>query len=131
MHDIGKIAISAGVLDKAGKLTEAEYEELKRHSEVGYHILKSVDAYTNLADYVLSHHEMWDGTGYPRGISGEGIPLIARIIAVADAYEAMIGDRPYRNSMNPVEAMEEIRRCAGTQFDPNVVDVFSAMQASL
>jgi len=130
MHDIGKIAISAGVLDKAGKLTEAEYEELKRHSEVGYHILKSVDAYTNLADYVLSHHEMWDGTGYPRGISGEGIPLIARIIAVADAYEAMIGDRPYRNSMNPIEAMEEIRRCAGTQFDPNVVDVFSAMQAS-
>jgi len=128
MHDIGKIAINESVLDKAGPLTEAEYEEIKRHPEIGYHILKSVDAYTNLADYVLSHHEQWNGTGYPRGLSKGEIPLIGRIIAIADAFEAMTGDRPYRNSMNPTEAMEEIRRCSGTQFDPQIVETFSAMQ---
>lgn len=128
MHDIGKIAINESILNKAGPLTEAEYEELKRHSEIGYHILKSVDAYTNLADYVLSHHERWDGTGYPRCLSGEDIPLIARIIAVADSFEAMIGDRPYRNSLNYMEAIEELKRSSGTQFDPNIVNIFCAMQ---
>ena len=130
MHDIGKIAISPEVLNKAGKLTDTEYEDLKRHSEIGYHILKSVDVYTNLADYVLSHHERWDGTGYPRGLAGETIPLVGRIIAVADAFEAMIGDRPYRSSMNPIEALEEIKRCSGTQYDPNIVEIFCSMQLS-
>lgn len=124
MHDIGKIAINENVLNKAGQLTDLEYEEIKRHPEIGYHILKSVDAYTILADYVLSHHERWDGTGYPRGLSSEEIPLIGRIIAVADAFEAMIGERTYRNSMNPTEAVEEIKRCSGTQFDPHVVEAF-------
>jgi len=124
MHDIGKIAINESVLNKAGALTEAEYEEIKRHPEIGYHILKSVDVYTNLADYVLSHHERWDGSGYPRGLSGEHISLIARIIAVADAFEAMTGDRPYRPSMDPMEAVEELKRCSGIKFDPFIVKTF-------
>jgi len=128
MHDIGKIAINENLLNKEGHLTEVEYEEIKRHPEIGYHILKSVDAYTNLADYVLSHHERWDGTGYPRGLSGQEIPLVARIIAVADSFEAMIGERTYRDSMNPTAASVEIKRCSETQFDPDIVNAFCAMQ---
>lgn len=124
MHDIGKIAINENTLNKTGKLTENEFKEIKRHPEIGYHILKSVDAYTNLSDYVLSHHERWDGKGYPRGLSGEEIPLVARIITVADAFEAMTAERPYRKSVSKNEAMIEIRKCSGTQFDPSVVDVF-------
>lgn len=124
MHDIGKIAINEGLLNKPGKLTEAEYIEIKKHPEIGYQILKSVDAYSGLAEYVLSHHERWDGTGYPRGLKGEAIPLFSRIIAVADAYEAMISDRSYRRAMTHEYAVEEIVRCAGTQFDPDVVHAF-------
>jgi len=122
MHDIGKIAINENLLNKAGKLTDNEYEEVKRHPEIGYHILRSVDSYTNLADHVLSHHERWDGTGYPRELLGEGIPLVARIIAVADSFEAMTGERPYRETLSIDQAIEEIKRCSGTQFDPNIVD---------
>ena len=128
MHDIGKIALNENVLKKTGALTKTDYEEIKRHPEIGYHILKSADAYTNLADYVLSHHERWDGTGYPRELSRESIPLVGRIIAVADAYEAMVGCRPYKkNPMAPAEAVEEIKRCAGTQFDPTMVDAFLSL----
>jgi len=124
MHDIGKIAISASVLNKTGKLTEIEYEEIMRHPEIGYHILKAVDVYTNLADYVLSHHERWDGKGYPRKLSGVDIPLTARIIAVADSFEAMTGDRTYRKTMTQNEAAEELKRCEGAQFDPAIVEAF-------
>ena len=124
MHDIGKIALNETVLNKSDPLTESEFDEIKRHPEIGYHILKSADAYTNLADYILSHHERWDGRGYPRELSGTDIPLIGRIIAVADAYEAMTGDRPYRTSMTPAEALKEITHCAGTQFDPDIVGAF-------
>jgi len=88
--NIGKIAIRDEVLNKSGKLTEQEYEEIKKYSESGYLILKSVDAYSSLAEDILSHHERWDGEGYPRGLKGTKIPLIARIISVADAYEAII-----------------------------------------
>ena len=127
MHDIGKIALNENLLNKPGALTQADYDEIKRHPEIGYHILKSADAYTGLADYVLSHHERWDGTGYPRELAGEAIPLVARIIAVADAFEAMTGQRPHKKApMTPEEATEEIQRCAGTQFDPAVVDAFLA-----
>ena len=128
MHDIGKIAINENLLNKSGALTNFEYEEIKRHPEIGYHILKSVDAYTNLADYVLSHHERWDGKGYPRGLTGEDIPFIGRIIAVADAYEAMTGDRPYKNSISSSDAIEELKRNSGTQFDPAIVDALLSRQ---
>ena len=124
LHDIGKIAIRDEVLNKSGKLTEQEYEEIKKHSESGYLILKSVDAYSSLAEDILSHHERWDGQGYPRGLKGTDIPLIARIISVTDAYEAMISQRLYRATFNHKEAREELRKYAGTQFDPDVVKVF-------
>lgn len=123
MHDIGKIAISDEILGKPGALTDAEYQEVKRHPESGYQILKSVDAYSSLAVIALSHHERWDGGGYPQGLKGEDIPLIARIIAVADAYEAMTGDRPYRVALSGQAAAEELRINAGTQFDPEIVRV--------
>jgi diguanylate cyclase len=121
MHDIGKIAINNDILNKCGKLTEVEFEEIKKHPEISYHILKSVDVYTRMAEYVLSHHERWDGEGYPRGISGEDIPLLARIITVADAYEAMTATRTYKEAYSHEQAIEELKRCAGTQFDPAIV----------
>lgn len=124
MHDIGKIGISDAVLNKKGELTEEEYIEIKRHPEGSYHILKSVDAYTKLADYVLCHHERWDGKGYPRGISGEAIPLVSRIIGIADAFEAMTAARPYKNTLSEAEALLEINKNAGTQFDPEIAKVF-------
>ncbi|MCT4631506.1 MAG: PAS domain S-box protein [Firmicutes bacterium] len=124
MHDIGKIAINNSYLDKAEKLTEFEYEEVKKHSEIGYHILKSVDEYTDLAEYSLCHHERWDGKGYPRGLKGETIPLFARIITIADAFEAMTSDRPYREAMSEKMALEELKKCSGSQFDPKLVEEF-------
>ena len=124
LHDIGKIAISDEVLNKEGRLTEEEYNEIKRHPESSYQILKSIDAYAGLAEDVLSHHERMDGKGYPRGLAGDEISLIARIICVADAYEAMTANRSYRNAMPKETALAELKRHAGTQFDPDIVDVF-------
>ena len=124
MHDIGKIGIDDAVLNKEGELTEEEYIEIKRHPEGSYHILKAVDAYTKLADYVLSHHERWDGEGYPRGIKGKDIPLVSRIIAIADAFEAMTSTRPYRKTLSEAEALLEINKNAGTQFDPEIAHTF-------
>ena len=124
MHDIGKIAIDSSILNKPGKLTESEFMEIKKHPEIGYHILKSADAYTKLSEYVLAHHERWDGHGYPRGLSGQEIPLVSRIIAVADAYEAMTSHRLYKNAFSHEQAMEELKRCSGIQFDPKIVVAF-------
>lgn len=124
MHDIGKIVLDDSLLNKEGELTEEEYAQMKRHPEGSYHILKSVDSYTKLADYVLSHHERWDGNGYPRGISGEKIPFISRIIAIADAFEAMTSERPYRETLSQEEALLEIKNNAGTQFDPKIAEIF-------
>ena len=124
LHDIGKIAIDDNILNKNGVLTEAEFDQIKRHPECGYQIMKSVDAYTKLADYILSHHERWDGKGYPRGLAGDNIPLISRIINIADAYEAMTANRPYRKGMSHEDALNEIKRCSGTQFDPYIVATF-------
>lgn len=121
MHDIGKIAVAECVLNKPGQLTEEEYQEIKRHPESGYQILKSADAYLSLAEYVLCHHEKWNGTGYPRGLKGEEIPLISRIIAIADAYEAMTSNRTYRKAISSEEALHEIERYSGIQFDPSLV----------
>lgn len=127
LHDIGKISIQDSILNKNGPLTESEYIEVKRHSECGYQILKSVDAYSSLSEIVLHHHERWDGMGYPYGLKGDEIPLLSRIITVADAYEAMISDRPYRRGRTHEAAIDELKACSGTQFDPLIVAAFSKL----
>ncbi len=124
LHDIGKIAIDDSVLNKQGKLTAQEWEEVKRHPEIGWRILGSVGELGELANYILSHHERMDGKGYPRGLSGQAIPIPSRIIAIADAYDAMTAPRPYRESISDAEAAAEIKRCAGSQFDTNLARLF-------
>lgn len=125
LHDIGKIAVGNSILDKKGPLDDREWTEMRKHPEISYNILSSVNDYGPLADVALSHHERWDGEGYPRKLSGKEIPLHARIIAVADTYDAMTSKRSYRNAMNPEYAMAEIKKNSGKQFDPEVVEVFS------
>lgn len=124
VHDIGKISIPDEILDKPGKLTEEEFDILRQHTRTGYQILRAADEFTDLAIYALSHHERYDGRGYPKGLKGEEISYFARIIAIADAYEAMTADRSYRRAMSPSAAIEELRRYSGTQFDPSLVDLF-------
>ena len=124
LHDIGKITISPDILNKEGKLTEEEYKIVKRHTNYGYQILKSVDEYANLAESILYHHEWYDGSGYPEGLSGDKIPLIARIIAVADAYEAMTTDRSYQKARSKKEALDELVAYSNKQFDKKIVDIF-------
>lgn len=124
LHDIGKVGITDLILNKPGKLTPDEWAEMQKHSEIGYRIAVSSPELRPIADYILTHHERWDGNGYPRGLSGEAIPLISRILAVADAYDAMTQDRSYRKAMPKEYALEEIERNAGTQFDPKVAQVF-------
>ena len=127
LHDIGKIAIDEAILNKPGKLNNQEWEIIKRHPEIGYRIISTSPEYAEIAYDILSHHEKWDGTGYPRGISGENIPIRARIISIADAYDAMISERPYRKSLTHEEAIEEIKKNTGKQFDPKLVDVFLSL----
>ncbi len=123
LHDIGKIAVS-DILDKTEPLQEGEWFAVKRHSEIGYAILNSGGDFAVSARIVLAHHERFDGKGYPKGLEGRAIPLHARIIAVADAYDAMTSGRPYRPARTPSEALDEIEAGSGTQFDPEVVRVF-------
>lgn len=124
MHDIGKISIEDHLLNKSAKLTDDEYMEIKKHPESSYQILKSVDTYSSLAEHVLSHHERWDGKGYPMGLKGVDIPIVSRIIAVADAYEAMTSNRSYRLAIGHEASIQELKKCAGTQFDPDIVRIF-------
>lgn len=124
LHDIGKITVSYSLLNKKGILTEEEFKQIKRHTEAGYQILKSVDEYVSLAEAVLYHHERYDGDGYPEGLKGEDIPLEARIISVADSYEAMTSKRPYQMSKTKEEAIAELKKCSGTQFDEEIVRIF-------
>lgn len=123
VHDIGKIIISDKILNKPGELTDSERLEIMRHTEIGYQILRSIDSFTTLAEVALYHHESWDGKGYPRGLKGEDIPLNARIITVADAYEAMTADRPYRKAMSSQNAIDELLKKSGSQFDSEIVSV--------
>lgn len=124
MHDIGKIGIDETILNKPMKLNDVEWKEIERHSEIGYRILSSVNEFSDIADFILEHHERWNGKGYPKGLSHEAISLQARIIAIADAYDAMTGNRAYGKPLSTTEAVREITRCAGTQFDPSVAQVF-------
>jgi len=124
MHDIGKIAIEDNILNKIGKLSVDEYKEIKKHPEIGYRILCSVSEFSELAIHVLQHHEKWDGSGYPKGLKGEEISVDARIVALADTYDAITSYRTYRDILTKDEAIEEIKRCLGTQFDPRLGNEF-------
>ncbi|MDF2633780.1 MAG: diguanylate cyclase with sensor [Pelosinus sp.] len=123
-HDIGKVGISESILMKEEALTPEELMEMRRHCEIGQRIALSAPDLTSIADWILKHQEWWDGTGYPLGIAGEDIPLECRILAIADAYDVMTNDRPYRKAMEPEMAIAEIKRCSGTQFDPMLVEKF-------
>jgi HD-GYP domain-containing protein (c-di-GMP phosphodiesterase class II) len=123
LHDLGKLAVPDAILHKAGGLTDAEWVEIKRHPEIGARILENAGLY-RIAGWVHGHHERIDGTGYPSGLRADQIPLEARILAVADAYEAMVADRPYRRGMKHAEACAELLRGVGTQFDGHVVQAF-------
>jgi HD-GYP domain-containing protein (c-di-GMP phosphodiesterase class II) len=124
VHDIGKIAVDDAVLHKPGSLNPVECEQMKKHSETGYRILSSVNDMAYLANYVLSHHENWDGSGYPTGLIGEQIPLESRIIRIADAYDAMTHLRCYGDVLSHEQAKEEIRSKMGSYFDPNLAQIF-------
>lgn len=131
LHDIGKIAIPLEILNKPGKLTDSEWRMMKTHTEKGYQIANSSRELSHLADMILHHHERWDGKGYPDRLTKESIPLLSRIISVVDAYDAMVSDRPYRKGMSRQDAITELKNCAGTQFDPGIVNVFVWMLPSI
>lgn len=124
LHDIGKIAINEDILLKPGKLSKEEFEIMKTHTEKGYRIIQASGNLETIAKCVLCHHEKWDGTGYPLGLCGNNIPLMSRIITVVDSYDVMTHERPYKEAMTKEDAIEELKRCAGTQFDPNIVSIF-------
>jgi len=124
LHDIGKMAVPDSILRKPGPLNDDEKQIMRTHCEIGYNVLRRIPFLRDAAEIVLAHQEFFDGTGYPRGLRGEQIPLGARIFSIADALDAMISDRPYRRALPMSHAKKEIRRCAGTQFDPKIVSVF-------
>jgi putative nucleotidyltransferase with HDIG domain len=131
LHDIGKMAIPDRILRKPGPLSDEERAIMRTHCEIGYTMLIRIPFLREAAEIVLAHQEYYDGSGYPRGLREEKIPLGARIFAIADALDAMISDRPYRKALSMEHALKEIRRCSGTQFDPKVVEVFLSMPESI
>jgi len=131
LHDIGKIATPDRILLKPGKLDVEETEIMRLHCSRGYEMVRKIPFLRDAAEIVYAHQESFDGTGYPRGLRGEAIPVGARIFAVADAFDAMTSDRPYRKGMSCERAREELKRCAGTQFDPRIVEAFLAMPEEL
>jgi len=124
LHDIGKIAVNEDILLKPGKLTKEEFEIMKTHTEKGYRIINASSELGNVAKCILTHHERWDGCGYPLGLKGEEIPLMARIINIVDSYDVMTTDRIYKIAMEKDEAIKELKKCSGTQFDPEIVKYF-------
>jgi HD-GYP domain-containing protein (c-di-GMP phosphodiesterase class II) len=127
LHDVGKVAIPDAIITKPAPLTDEEWAFMRRHTLIGERILAAAPALSGAAQLVRSSHERWDGKGYPDGLAGNEILLSSRIIAVCDAFDAMISDRPYAPSQTVVEALAELRRCAGTQFDPWIVDIFEGI----
>ncbi len=124
LHDVGKIGVGDAILRKAGKLTEGEWVEMRRHPELGYRMLRHIRFLEPALDIVLCHQERWDGSGYPRGLRGEQIPLGARIFAVVDTFDAMTSDRPYRAALPIETARDEVRRFSGVQFEPRIAETF-------
>jgi diguanylate cyclase (GGDEF)-like protein len=126
-HDVGKVGIPDRILLKEGPLDPDEKTEMQRHCEIGFRIAQSAPDLLPIAEWVLKHQEWWNGQGYPLGISGEDIPVECRILSIVDAYDAMTSDRPYRKAMPREQAIQELRRCAGSQFDPELVEKFIAL----
>lgn len=124
LHDIGKIAIPEKILLKPGKLTDEEYEVIKTHPELGKRFVDSIQKLSLISNWLKSHHERYDGKGYPDGLAGEQIPISSRIIAIADTYDAMTSSRSYRGALSHQQAIDEIKRCSGSQFDPNLAELF-------
>jgi HD-GYP domain-containing protein (c-di-GMP phosphodiesterase class II) len=124
LHDIGKVIVSGAILRKPGPLDADETAQIRRHPEVGARLVRPLALSDAAIACILYHHERWDGGGYPFGVGGNEIPLEARVLAIADAYDAMISFRPYRAALTPAHALEEIERCAGTQFDPTLARAF-------
>jgi HD-GYP domain-containing protein (c-di-GMP phosphodiesterase class II) len=123
-HDIGKVGISDSILFKKGPLVSEEWTEMRRHCEIGYRIALSASDLVPIADWILKHHEWWDGTGYPLGIKGEEIPMECRLLAIAEAYEALTSVRPYRNALSHAEAVAELMSHSRTHFDPRLLEKF-------
>ena len=122
-HDIGKIGIPETILKKPGPLSKEELMVMRRHPEIGYHFSKAIPNLTPISDWILKHHEWWDGSGYPLGLCGANIPIEARIVHIADAFDAMTHNRPYRKSLSLESAVQELKKGSGTQFDPDLVKV--------
>jgi len=124
LHDMGKIGIPDSILFKTYILTSSEWKKMREHSRIGYRMAKNIPDFASIAQEILYHHKHWDGTGYPDGLKGENIPLLSRIISIVDAYDVMQSRRPYKGPISKTEALKEIKRCAGTQFDPQLVEIF-------
>ncbi len=124
VHDLGKVGVPDNILFKPGKLNQDEWEQMKKHPEIGHRIAQSSADLKHISELILYHHERWDGTGYPQGLKGEEIPIECRIMTIVDAFDAMTNVRPYRNALTIQEAVDELKRCSGTQFDPHLIDFF-------
>jgi HD-GYP domain-containing protein (c-di-GMP phosphodiesterase class II) len=131
LHDIGKIGILDEILNKPGILDSSERELIKTHPQLSRTIVGHVSSLTPCLQAILHHHERWDGTGYPSGLKGESIPIEARILAIADSFDAMISKRPYRNPLSCKEAVEELRRCSGSQFDARLIEKFLPLAVTI
>ncbi|MGM0410723.1 MAG: HD-GYP domain-containing protein, partial [Bacillota bacterium] len=128
LHDIGKINIDEKILKKTTELNELEWKIIKKHPEKGFAIAHAIEEFSPVAESILAHHERWDGEGYPQGLEGEKIPLLARIVSIVDAYDVMVNGRPYKEPISQKEAIKELIRCSGSQFDPKLVKKFVSMK---
>jgi HD-GYP domain-containing protein (c-di-GMP phosphodiesterase class II) len=124
LHDVGKIAVDSTVLCKPGPLTDEELTQIRAHPLAGARLIEGVEDFRSALPYVLYHHERWDGSGYPHGLAGEEIPIEARVLGVADAFDAMTSVRSYRPALSVEQALDELQRCAGSQFDPDLAETF-------